>query len=147
MNKITLLVGSAVVLLLAGCYFGDRLPSSRTVALGFPAREGQSKVTLSVNDAEVQEAMRIVDSVMLSNGFVRNPDEPGTLASYSKYNGTGPRPIGGPRVLLNGDRLDVTVVEGGNLNSHLSKDTKHLCDLLKKEMSNRFGAQRVHIEN
>ena len=75
-----------LVLLLTGCYFGD--PSARrTVLLNLPVPEGNSKVSLSVGDASVQEALKLIDDVLVSSGFIRDPNPPpaneqGLIANY-----------------------------------------------------------------
>ena len=149
MKKITALC-CVLLLFLTGCYLGDRI-TSQTVSLNFPAAQGQDKVSLAVSDSQVQEALKLIDNVLVSDGFVRDPNPPGAnnsslIASYSKYSGTGPRPIGGPSVYFRCDSLDVRVVQGGHMNAPVSSATKEICNSLRKELSNRFGAQRVKIE-
>ena len=65
MKKITALA-YAVLLLLVGCVFGDAV-AVRTVSLNFPTPEGQSKVSISVDDnteAESSKSFTIADGIM-----------------------------------------------------------------------------------
>jgi hypothetical protein len=128
------------------------MPASRTVSLNFPAAHGQDKVSLTVSNTQVQEALKVIDGVLVSRGFVRDPNLPGEgdpsfIASYSTYTGAGLRPIGGPSIYFKDNRLDVVVVEGSNLNSPVSTATKKICKSLRKELISRYGAERVRIEN
>ncbi|EEF63317.1 hypothetical protein Cflav_PD5952 [Pedosphaera parvula Ellin514] len=150
MNKI-FAICCAFLLFQAGCYLGDRAATTQMVSLNFPVPEGQTKASFSVNDSEVQEALKLIDSVLVSAGFVResippvaNQQDP--VATYSKYKGTGPRPVGGPRVYFRDDRLDVVLVEGGNRNAPVSTATKEICNSLQRELSSRYGAKRVRVE-
>ena len=150
MNK-TCALGCTLMLLLAGC-FGDRVAARRTVSLKFPVRDGQSRIRLSVDDAQFLEALRIIDTVLKSKGFARDPNVQaengqGFVASYAQYNGTGPRPIGGPMVYLEGDRLNVVVVNGGNRDERLNTTAKEICELLRRELSFRYGSKGVRVDN
>ncbi len=150
MNKIPAL-GCAFLLFLAGCCFGDRVAASRTVSLHFPASENQSKVSFSANDTQVQEALNLIDRVLSTRGFVREASradmkEQGLVSSYAKFSGTGLRAAGGPSVYVEGDRLRIVVVEGGNRNEPLSRMSKQLCELLRSELSGRYGSKRVKVE-
>ena len=70
MNKTLIALGCVVLLLLTGCVFGD--PTAvRSVSLNFQVPEGQSKVSLSVSDTQVQEALKLIDGVLVSRGFHR----------------------------------------------------------------------------
>ena len=151
MNKTLTVFGCAILLLAAGCFFGDRVAPPRTISLNFPAPTGQGKVSLSVKDTQVQEAMRVIDTVLTADGLTRDPNpptanDPGFIASYARYNGTGPRPVGNPDVYLKDDRLEVVFTEFWNRSGHLSAATKKSCDSLRKELSNRYGAERVKVE-
>lgn len=145
------LCAAVALLLLTGCPEA-RFATSRTVALNFPASDRQSKVSLSVSNAEVQEALKVIDSVLTSEGFTRdaNPatqNEQGALASYARYDGKGLRQVGTPDVYFKGDRLEVIFIELGNRSGHLTTATKKAVDSLRKELSNRYGAQRARVVN
>ena len=153
MNKVINIptaLGCVLLLLLTGCYFGDRVPASRTVSLRFPAPSGLQMV-LSVNDKQVQEALHVIDTVLTADGLARDPNsptanEPDLVAIYARYNSTGQRAVGGPSVYFRGNRLEVVVIDGGNMNAPLSEATKKICCSLMKELSNRYGANRVKVE-
>ena len=127
-----------LVLLLTGCYFGD--PSARrTVLLNLPVPNGNSKVSLSVSDASVQEALKLIDGVLVSSGFIRDPNPPppneqGLIANYGICS-----------VLLKDRTLTVSFFEFHERRS--SAHVRKTCNLLKDEWSSRYGADRVTIEH
>jgi hypothetical protein len=140
----------ALLLSVTGCLFGDRVAPPRTVSLRFPAPSGQPS-GLSASDTQVQDALRVIDTVLTADGRTRDPNppaanEPGLVASYAKNNGTGPRPVDNPNVYLRGDRLEVVFTEFWNRSGHLSAATKKVCDSLQKELSSHYGADRVKVE-
>ena len=153
MNKvinIPTVLGCVLSLLLTGCFFGDRVPASRTVSLRFPAPSGPQSGLL-VNDRQVQEALHVIDMVLIADGLARDPNSPTTnepdhVAIYTRYNSTGQRAVGGPSVYFRGNRLEVVVIDGGDMNAPLSEATKMICDSLKKELSSRYGAKMVEVE-
>jgi len=140
MTKLVNVFGCAFLLLLvAGC-FGDAV-ARRTVSLKFLGQAGQTNVSLSVNDAQVQEALRLVEGVMVSAGYVRDTRPPapedqahGFIASY-----------GVCAVYLQGNRLDVNFVE--LMQRHSSKAVRKTCGLLKDKLSTRYGSERVKMED
>jgi hypothetical protein len=151
MKKLLISLGCSLLLLLAGCYLGDRVAPPRTVSLSFPAPAGQSRVGLSVGDRQVQEALRVIDTVLTADGLTRDPDpagtnEPGLIASYARYDGTSPWRVGNPNVYLKGDRLEVIFTEFWNHSGHLSEATKKGCNSLRKELSSRYGSDRIKVE-
>ena len=82
----------AVLLLLTGCRLGDSAPPSRTVQLSFPVPEGQTNMFPSVDDAQIQEALKLIDNVLTSRGFSRDPYEPvpgekakGMVANFTEH--------------------------------------------------------------
>lgn len=70
------LCAAAVLLLLTGCWLGDRFFTTRTVAVNFPAPAGQKPVLLTVEDAPVQGALRVIDTALTSQGFHRDTNAP-----------------------------------------------------------------------
>ena len=140
MNKTLIALGCVVLLLLTGCVFGD--PTAvRSVSLNFQVPEGQSKVSLSVSDTQVQEALKLIDGVLVSRGFHRDlhplaaeDQARGIIAFYG---------ICG--VSLRENRLTV-----GFLEFHAQRSSVHVrktCNLLKDKLSSRYGADRVKIEH
>jgi hypothetical protein len=149
MNKRTAL-GCALLLALTACPEA-RFHTSRTLSVSLPAPAGQSRVSLSVKDAEAQDALRLIDRVLVADGFAPDPNrpvanEPGLIASYAKFDGTGLRRVGTPDVYLRGERLEVVFVELGNRSGHL-KATNKILNLLRKELINRYGSKSVKVED
>jgi len=142
-------VCALLVLLLTGC--PEPPVVSRSVSLSFPVPEKQSKVSLSVSDTGVQEAVKLVDAVLVSKGFVRdqNPDNAtvqGFVASYSKLNGEGLRRLDElPVVYLKDNRLEVVFFEGRNPSGRSSASAKQMLDLLMDKLSSRYGADKVRV--
>lgn len=50
MSKPLVFLSCGLLLLLTGCWLGDRFFTARTVAVNFPALAGQNNVALSVDD-------------------------------------------------------------------------------------------------
>lgn len=124
---------------------------SRTVSLSFPVPKEQNKVSLSVDDTEVKEALKLIDNVLTSDGFIRdqNPDNStvqGFVASYSKMNEEGLRRIDElPGVYIRDNRLEVVFTAGRNPSGYLSVSAKKLLDSLRTKLSDRFGSQSVRV--
>src|SRR5208337_1785259 len=136
--------------------FGTGCPEppmvSRTVSLGFPVPTNQTKVNLSVSDAKIQEAFKLIDTSLTSKGFVRdknpaNSTVQGFLASYSRVADGGLRRRDEmPDVYFRGNRLEVTFLGGRNPSGHLSPSTQELVDSLRTELISRYGTERVKTE-
>ena len=64
--------GCVCLLSTGGCYLGDPGAAHGAVAATLPAPPNGA--TLSVKDTEVQEALRLIDGVLVSNSHPRGPD-------------------------------------------------------------------------
>jgi hypothetical protein len=78
-----------LLLLNAGCFFGDRVPEQRAVALSLSAPQSQSATGLSVDSAQTQEALKLIDAELVAQGFVRDEKPEGAsgqglVASYGR---------------------------------------------------------------
>ena|SRR2546426_1118686 len=140
-----------MLLLGAGCYMGDRFATSRTVALEFPASQSRSKVSVSVQEPELQEALRVVDTMLSSNGFTRAPDKPsddgqGRIVDYFGHAPESSLPLSNCSVYLRDGRLEVVVIEPFNRTGHPDSATRRLCHLLRTELRSHYGIKRVSIE-
>ncbi len=139
-----------LALLCAGC--PEPPIATRTVWLRFSELDAQSKVSLSVNDTEVQEALKLIDSVLASDGFVRehHPEletKEGFVASYTKFTDEGLRLFVFPVVFLKGNQLEFIISEGRRPGGHLSPASDKALKLVRMELSNRYGSKRVKIEH
>lgn len=128
--------GFACLLLAGGCYLGDAT-AHKTVAITLPMpRNGTS---LSVNVADVQQALELIDSVLVSNGYPRDRGLPpedqarGLVASYG---------ICG--VTLKGRTLAAGCV--GAHESHLSPPLERTMDQLQDALTRRYGPAGVTVE-
>ncbi len=150
MNKMMALIGAAVFLC-TGCFLlGERPTQSRAIVLSFAAAERESKRSLSTNDAPVQEALRLVDAVLISDGYGPNTNRvggnaPGFVISYAKYDTNGMSVACEPHGYLKDRRLGIAFAELGNRTGHFSPPTQKAFNSLRKELSNRFGARRVEV--
>jgi hypothetical protein len=151
MKKSAILSCAAVLLFLTGCFLAERPITRRAVSLDFAVPVEQSKMSLAVSDTEVQEALKIIDAVLVSDGLgSKDPassvsSESGYVCGYFRRIGMDPRPIGGADVYLKGNRLDVRFIEFGNRSGHFSPATQSILKKLQKELSGRFGARRVSM--
>jgi hypothetical protein len=120
------------------------------VALSFPASASQGTVSVSVSDTDVQEALKVIDSALVSHGFTRDPSPPeagvqGFIASYARRGKDGLIPLGdNPLVWFHGGRLEV-VFAGGRV--PISASMKTSIDMLRKELSSHYGSERVRVEH
>src|SRR5438874_11623285 len=91
MKKNLMFLARFLLITLAGCcFFGDPVGASRTVSVKLPVPEGRG--SLSADDLQVEEALKIIDDVLTSNGFVRDPispapDEQGRIVTYGYFCG------------------------------------------------------------
>lgn len=126
---------------MTGCYRGDS-SAVRTVSLNLPIREGQTKATPSVGNAEVQEALKLIDNVLVSNGLtpvpnLQTPSPDGTILHY-----LGP-PTKGCSVSLKDDKLIVVFLEFKQ--RHSSESVKKICNLLEEKLKDHYGNERVTV--
>lgn len=137
-----------LLLVCTGC--PERPIQSRIVALSFPASLSQGTVTVSVSDTDVQEALKVIDSALISHGFTRDSNAPeavaqGFIAGYSRRDKDGLIPLGdNPGVWLHDGRLEV-VFAGGRV--PISASMQASVDMLRKELSSHYGSKRVRVEH
>ena len=139
-------------ILMAGCFLGERHSLTRTVSLNFQPLAGASEAGLSLTNVEVQEALKIVDAVLSTNGFVREPrtdmaSVPGFVAAYARYESPGLRSGTLPDVYLKQDRLEVEIVELGNRTTRPTALADKVCESLQRELSSRYGRKNVKIRD
>jgi hypothetical protein len=130
------------VLLVLGC---DPM-AFRSVSLHFPP-EVRSTVSVSTEQPDVQEALRLVDTVATPGGLVRiaalsSTNEQGLLVAYDTPTGLK-NPMIECRVFFKDNTLDILFSEFGKLNS--SRPVKAMCNLLYDRLSSRYGTERVKI--
>jgi hypothetical protein len=121
----------------AGCMLGDRV-AVRTVSLNLSTEGSHNKTNLSVSDPQAQDALQIIDGVLNSHGFHRNPltaeDQARGLVAFYGICG----------VSLTENRLDVGFVEAHRRAS--SASVKKISNELKDKLRERFGAGKVKVE-
>jgi hypothetical protein len=128
------------LLLVTGCFLGDTF-AHKTIALSIPATDQQTNVSLSVNDIQVQEALKLIDSVLVANGYVRDPN-PLTAVDEARglivfYGVCG--------VTLQGHKLEVGFVEAHT--RHFSSPVKKVIQQLQDKLRSQYGNERVKIED
>ncbi len=140
MNRPLISLGCALLLLATGCFMGDP-GTAKIVSLTLPAREGQSKVSLSVDDAEVQEALKVIDTVLVSYGLSRVPmsQVPGPDGSIAHYQGA-PR---GCSVSLSGSTLFIVFSEFGRRSP--TESVKRISSSLAEQLRKTYGTERVRV--
>jgi hypothetical protein len=140
-----------LLLLNAGCFFGDRIPEQRAVALSLSAPQDQSAVDLSVDSPQTQEALKLICAELVAQGFVcdEKPEATsgqGLIASYVRYSSAGLRILGGPSLNLKDDRLRVVFSAGGGMGSRIDSKTRRIMESLRDVLSRRYGPDKVKIE-
>ena len=126
-------------LAVTGCLLEDSF-AHKTVSLSLPKPAQPSKTSFSADDPQVQEAMKLIDGVLVSRGYVcvTNALAPedrarGVIAFYGVC-GVG----------LKDDRLEVGF--GEEHRRHLSAPVQEVIAQLKDRLSSRYGAQNVRVE-
>jgi hypothetical protein len=126
----------STLLLVAGCHWGDPMGEGRTISLHFPAAVGQARVRIFASDPDVQEALRVIDGVIVSHGYVRDEKPWGTncLVTYGPFNS----------VTLQDDKLTVSLFEYRV--RHASLHLKMTCSALKRKLRSSYGESRISVE-
>jgi hypothetical protein len=138
-----------LVFFVTGCLFGDPA-AHRSVSLQLQVA-APSQTSLSASDPELQDALRIVDTVMASYGVSRNPNPPSPneshfIAIYDVQSATGQLVVAtGPTVHLFGDRLVFSFLEFPAY--HSSAHVKQVCRSIADALKSYYGNQRVKIEH
>jgi hypothetical protein len=138
MSKAIIAAGYICVLLTAGCYLGD--PSThRAITVALPAP--QNGAAPSAKDPDVQAALNLIDDVMVSNGYDRNPNPlraedqaRGLVASYGICGAA-----------LSGRTLTVGCVEQHK--TQFSPSLEKAMDELQDALTRRYGKANVSIED
>lgn len=130
------------LLLVPGCHLGDHGVVS-IVSFNLAPTAGQTRVTLSVNDSQVQEALGVIDGVLVSKGLQQIPTPPAGHSDGAIRHYKGP-PTRGCNISIRDQRLLVVFLEFGERQS--SEPVKRICSSLKEELDRRYGSQRVRIE-
>jgi hypothetical protein len=121
----------------------------RSVSVQLPAptaqkSESQSTVTLSVEQADMQAALHIIDSVVTSGGLVRTePRQPRPELLVLYNTPIGPTNAISCWVYLVTNSLSVDFTQRARFRS--SKAVKNMCDSLADKFSIRYGADSVKI--
>jgi len=136
MNRFTF----CLLLFLTGCFLGDR-SAVRIVSLR-PAAHPETSGT-AIPDAEIEEALKIIEKVLVSAGLREIPTPPGGHSDSALRHYQGP-PTRGCSVSMHDQRLIVLFLEFKERQS--SEPVKRLCGSLEKELGRRFGSQRVRVE-
>ena len=140
MNKLLTALVCVFLLLTTGCFFGDTF-AHRTVSLSLPVSQQQTNMKLSVNDVEVQEALKLIDGVLVSSGYVRDPsplaaeDQARGIVAFYGVCGVG----------LKDNSLDISFVEAHK--RRISAPVRKVIEQLKDKLSSCYGAERVKVEN
>jgi hypothetical protein len=138
-----------ILLLTAGCFFGDRAPERRAVSVSLPSSQGHADAGFSSDLPEVQEALKIVDAELVPKGYVRDEKaegRQGAIASYARRASTGERLLGGPILYLRDGYLVIGFSAAGGMGSRIGPETDRTIQLLRVALSRRYGSDRVKIE-
>jgi hypothetical protein len=142
----------ALLPLVTGCWLmGERFATAKVLEVKFPQSPDQEPATLSTNDAKVDEALRMIDSVLNSHGCVRDTNisalygSNAPIVSYSSFTTNGLRLPYNVTVYLATNRLEVMVSELTR-SSHLSPVPNQTCDSLRHALRTHYGARRVEIQ-
>ena len=139
-----------ILLLSAGCFFGDRAPERRAVLVSLSPSEGHGDVGFSSGAPEIQEALTIVDVELLPKGYVRDEKAEGAqgaIASYARRASAGERLLGGPTLYLRDGYLVIGFSAGGGMGSRIGPETERIVESLRDALSRRYGSDRVKIEH
>ena len=143
----------AMALLGCGCLpLVERPVKSGMVALTFPSTTGWAEADLpaSLTDPDAQRALRLIDELLLADGFGPNTNRMGGNAhgfvlGYAKYETNGMRQTSGPDVYLENGQLEIVFTELGNRTGHFTRSTQTVFNSLKKKLEDNFGRSRVLV--
>jgi hypothetical protein len=148
MKTKTNVLGFIILALLAGCFYGDRLPQRQSVCVTLESTAQQHTNAPSAG-GEFQDALKIIDTVLTSRGFVRDREPvdgsgQGLVASYARHQGTD-RLLGGPAIQVQANALKIVFGAEGGMNSRLSQSTINVIGLLRDDLARRYGAEAVTV--
>jgi hypothetical protein len=118
--------------------------------MSFPT-DNQSSVSLTVSDTEVQDAFKLINGVLASDGFVReqspsNASVQGFVASYSKLDSEGGRRLGEMvGVYLKANLVEIVFLEGRHTSADVRMSANRVLDLLEGKLSSRYGSDRIKV--
>src|SRR5438874_2719802 len=116
---------------------------SRSVTLAGFTGQPQAPGNVSVADPAVQTALKIIDQVVVSDGYApatnTNFTVPGALITYVKSNPEGTLSGLGPSVSLKDKKLVITIAGRGTL----SHESEQLLKTIRTELRREYGADRV----
>jgi hypothetical protein len=146
-SKKTIVFACALLLvLITGC--PEAPIKARKIVISFPI-DNQASLTLTATDTEVRDALKLIDDVFVSNGFVREekpPDvtNPGFLATYAKLDSEGRRNLGQIAwVYLETNLIEVAFPEGRQPTSAVRASVTNMLDLLKTKLKGQYGSDRI----
>jgi len=129
-----ILVFSLALTLCAGCFFGDKVGTGKSVPVNIPS--GRKAAALSADSPEVQEAVQLVSDLVVPYGLLRDTNAPpndATVIAYfhDQYSQSW------CRVQFDGDTLTTTLFEYGR--GRASSGFRELSSQLRKELRKRYG--------
>lgn len=145
--KYTVIFSCLLTLILSGCIFGEKI-SRRTVSVTIPASGQEHDSGVLVDDARVKAIVDVIDKVLVSRGYSyeqSHDGKSGLIAFYTRYPGQHVVPVE-PRVFLERNAVVVSVVQL-QWNKPLPYELKKVCQELQKELTRRFGPERVSVKN
>jgi hypothetical protein len=130
-----------LALLCTGC---PQRRVTRTAVLAGLTDGAQTSATVSVPNPEVQSALKIIDGVLASHGFVQTVDTNltvyGSLVTYTKYTPEGYGTIfPSIAVSLDADNLEFSVANRPDL----TLEDKQILKAVRTELRSHYGAKRV----
>jgi hypothetical protein len=131
--RIVIGLGTFCLFLTCGC-IGDAI-SSKILSVQLP--HAGINLSLSMTDREVQEALKLIDEVMVSNGYKGDTSQ---LSSSDSARGIVVS-YGIGFVSLRGDSLEVSFIEP--MRRHSSGLAKRTCTTLKNNLIARYGPEKI----
>jgi len=130
-----------LTLLCTGC---PQRRVTRTVVLAGLTGSAQTSAAVSEKNPDVESALKIIDGVMASHGFVQTTDTNltvyGSLVTYTKYTPEGYAAIfPSVAVSLGADALEFSVADRPGLTS----EDKHILKAVRAELRSHYGTERV----
>jgi hypothetical protein len=113
--------------------------------------ETQSSISVATDRATVKEVLAIVDSVVIPHGLKFSSERTAThndptLEAYYHLT-SGPQNPSLIRCLVhtNNGSINISFLEMGKLRS--SNTVREMCDSLQRKLSDRYGADKVKLNN
>jgi hypothetical protein len=137
--------------LVVGCLnLGEKPTPGRTLLLSFPDLTSMSLTNASsaTEIPQIREAVSFIEELFAKEGYqhiskATGVSTPGRIAVFAQMERRGFESYSNPILELDGRGLSVVFGELGYRGGHLHQETKRLANVIRSELSRKYGETRV----